>query len=133
MFFFKHKTAYEVRISDWSSDVCSSDLLSISSGIALGRDVLDSRTDPAISDFQRTANRAEVVVPMALVPDDTQAAMLARAIPVEVPAHVAVTTTRDPGCIPLGAHVRLGPLGIPSFWVCWFYFFLIFFVAVLLI
>src|SRR3546814_12477489 len=25
-FFFKQKTAYEVRISDWSSDVCSSDL-----------------------------------------------------------------------------------------------------------
>src|SRR3546814_4899759 len=24
--FFKHKTAYEMRISDWSSDVCSSDL-----------------------------------------------------------------------------------------------------------
>src|SRR3546814_14696616 len=26
MFFFKQKTAYEMRISDWSSDVCSSDL-----------------------------------------------------------------------------------------------------------
>src|SRR3546814_3956822 len=26
-FFFKQKTAYELRISDWSSDVCSSDLL----------------------------------------------------------------------------------------------------------
>src|SRR3546814_14708998 len=26
MFFFKLKTAYEMRISDWSSDVCSSDL-----------------------------------------------------------------------------------------------------------
>src|SRR3546814_3927606 len=26
-FFFKQKTAYEMRISDWSSDVCSSDLL----------------------------------------------------------------------------------------------------------
>src|SRR3546814_1877010 len=26
VFFFKQKTAYEVRISDWSSDVCSSDL-----------------------------------------------------------------------------------------------------------
>src|SRR3546814_5844840 len=26
MFFFKQKTAYELRISDWSSDVCSSDL-----------------------------------------------------------------------------------------------------------
>src|SRR3546814_5828078 len=25
-FFFKQKTAYEIRISDWSSDVCSSDL-----------------------------------------------------------------------------------------------------------
>src|SRR3546814_4672898 len=27
VFFFKQKTAYEMRISDWSSDVCSSDLL----------------------------------------------------------------------------------------------------------
>src|SRR3546814_4068621 len=26
VFFFKQKTAYEIRISDWSSDVCSSDL-----------------------------------------------------------------------------------------------------------
>src|SRR3546814_10619993 len=26
LFFFKQKTAYELRISDWSSDVCSSDL-----------------------------------------------------------------------------------------------------------
>src|SRR3546814_5580868 len=29
IFFFKQKTAYEMRISDWSSDVCSSDLWSI--------------------------------------------------------------------------------------------------------
>src|SRR3546814_5435782 len=29
MFFFKQKTAYEMRISDWSSDVCSSDLLAV--------------------------------------------------------------------------------------------------------
>src|SRR3546814_1458769 len=28
-FFFKQKTAYEMRISDWSSDVCSSDLLAL--------------------------------------------------------------------------------------------------------
>src|SRR3546814_4985339 len=28
-FFFKQKTAYEMRISDWSSDVCSSDLLTL--------------------------------------------------------------------------------------------------------
>src|SRR3546814_949457 len=29
LFFFKQKTAYEMRISDWSSDVCSSDLLAV--------------------------------------------------------------------------------------------------------
>src|SRR3546814_9163878 len=29
VFFFKQKTAYEMRISDWSSDVCSSDLLDL--------------------------------------------------------------------------------------------------------
>src|SRR3546814_10817803 len=31
-FFFKQKTAYEMRISDWSSDVCSSDLLIAGAG-----------------------------------------------------------------------------------------------------
>src|SRR3546814_4441956 len=34
-FFFKQKTAYEMRISDWSSDVCSSDLATIIGFIAL--------------------------------------------------------------------------------------------------
>src|SRR3546814_9945301 len=37
MFFFcKQKTAYEMRISDWSSDVCSSDLLEVAVLAALG-------------------------------------------------------------------------------------------------
>src|SRR3546814_7595472 len=36
LFFFKQKTAYEMRISDWSSDVCSSDLAVASSP---GKDV----------------------------------------------------------------------------------------------
>src|SRR3546814_1533442 len=31
VFFFKQKTSYEMRISDWSSDVCSSDLQGIAS------------------------------------------------------------------------------------------------------
>src|SRR3546814_11618824 len=39
-FFFKQKTAYEMRISDWSSDVCSSDL-----------------RDPRIGDLVRHLNR----------------------------------------------------------------------------
>src|SRR3546814_3992783 len=33
-FFVKHKTAYEMRISDWSSDVCSSDLAGAAAPIA---------------------------------------------------------------------------------------------------
>src|SRR3546814_3050005 len=37
-FFFKQKTAYEMRISDWSSDVCSSDLCR-SPGLRHTRDV----------------------------------------------------------------------------------------------
>src|SRR3546814_1826426 len=32
-FFFKQKTAYEMRISDWSSDVCSSDLVARRSSV----------------------------------------------------------------------------------------------------
>src|SRR3546814_7253264 len=39
VFFFKQKTAYEMRISDWSSDVCSSDLY-------LGPERRDSRRGP---------------------------------------------------------------------------------------
>src|SRR3546814_14972378 len=39
MFFFKHKTAYELRISDWSSDVCSSDL-GVAPNLALLRNAL---------------------------------------------------------------------------------------------
>src|SRR3546814_4221265 len=33
-FFFKQKTAYEMRISDWSSDVCSSDLFASDEAVA---------------------------------------------------------------------------------------------------
>src|SRR3546814_9966006 len=33
VFFFKQKTAYEMRISDWSSDVCSSDLSRVASDL----------------------------------------------------------------------------------------------------
>src|SRR3546814_13216281 len=35
-FFFKQKTAYEMRISDWSSDVCSSDLNAVQSSLWFG-------------------------------------------------------------------------------------------------
>src|SRR3546814_14878152 len=45
-FFFKQKTAYEMRISDWSSDVCSSDLFGVNvAGEALYRDGADVLVD----------------------------------------------------------------------------------------
>src|SRR3546814_1280758 len=42
-FFFKQKTAYEMRISDWSSDVCSSDLFRPEQGqkTIVGEQILD--------------------------------------------------------------------------------------------
>src|SRR3546814_5085361 len=39
-FFFKQKTAYEMRISDWSSDVCSSDLEDAPEMVAVGKDLV---------------------------------------------------------------------------------------------
>src|SRR3546814_2130456 len=54
-FFFKQKTAYEMRISDWSSDVCSSDLAADRAGgkareqrvdrVLAGRDAADDVRD----------------------------------------------------------------------------------------
>src|SRR3546814_6424438 len=43
-FFFKQKTAYEMRISDWSSDVCSSDLLESEGAEHVRRAIADIRT-----------------------------------------------------------------------------------------
>src|SRR3546814_5474091 len=60
-FFFKQKTAYARRISDWSSDVCSSDL---------EQEAVDPRPDPADDDFakldveqrHKAAQRGEAVM-----------------------------------------------------------------------
>src|SRR3546814_3675200 len=49
LFFFKQKTAYEMRISDWSSDVCSSDL-------ALHHVQQDARIALADAAYQRQAD-----------------------------------------------------------------------------
>src|SRR3546814_5182332 len=58
-FFFKQKTAYEMRISDWSSDVCSSDLL-VGLGECMALDVAvetvlgelaDHRLDPGLAEL----------------------------------------------------------------------------------
>src|SRR3546814_1538262 len=48
-FFFKQKTAYEMRISDWSSDVCSSDLTC--------QFAIAKMTSTAVSDTQMIVRR----------------------------------------------------------------------------
>src|SRR3546814_4330843 len=54
LFFFKQKTAYEMRISDWSSDVCSSDLLQGQSrALELGDEV-----EPAGADHEHADQSA---------------------------------------------------------------------------
>src|SRR3546814_393956 len=50
-FFFKQKTAYEMRISDWSSDVCSSDLLGLFVGLGLPHKVIGFLINKRITRF----------------------------------------------------------------------------------
>src|SRR3546814_5691549 len=63
-FFFKQKTAYEMRISDWSSDVCSSDLVEL---LVELRDALEAqlrdagKLEWALEDFAALADRKSVV------------------------------------------------------------------------
>src|SRR3546814_6291141 len=52
-FFFKQKTAYEMRISDWSSDVCSSDLGAPSRAPRLGAGDGAALADPRDGDRGR--------------------------------------------------------------------------------
>src|SRR3546814_10191824 len=58
-FFFKQKTAYEMRISDWSSDVCSSDLRLV------GQDILPGAgSAPAAQLHYRDDNGQHVTLTM---------------------------------------------------------------------
>src|SRR3546814_3185401 len=58
VFFFKQKTAYEMRISDWSSDVCSSDL-------ARTERKKDAEADKAAADAAAAAGAAPYAAPTA--------------------------------------------------------------------
>src|SRR3546814_3680342 len=59
-FFFKQKTAYEMRISDWSSDVCSSDLPHHDSDLA--------RVGPDLAAQCRLSPRASLVSKRPVLP-----------------------------------------------------------------
>src|SRR3546814_14226182 len=65
-FFFKQNTAYEMRISDWSSDVCSSDLHHLDLGGALD-DVLVGDDEAFGSDDDAGAERRLLALPPPLI------------------------------------------------------------------
>src|SRR3546814_4726974 len=55
LFFFKQKRAYDVRISDWSSDVCSSDLFAVLGNAAVELAVADVGAVAAVEDLDVAA------------------------------------------------------------------------------
>src|SRR3546814_7929694 len=75
LFFFKQKTAYEMRISDWSSDVCSSDLLVALDDIVLVlleqlvglQRVLDVVNDGDVLDVVKRAFRQDAALAQQLL------------------------------------------------------------------
>src|SRR3546814_1433372 len=60
-FFFKQKTAYEMRISDWSSDVCSSDL---AARISRSQPSFQARTSASMRDVRSRRRGAPPTAPM---------------------------------------------------------------------
>src|SRR3546814_9258785 len=56
-FFFKQKTAYEMRISDWSSDVCSSDLNLIAASFPTAHEIVDKTVRFAVNSGDIGCNR----------------------------------------------------------------------------
>src|SRR5881227_3389192 len=61
-FFFKQKTAYEITVRDWSSDVCSSDLARLPRchGGALGADGVHERREAAAGDDRRRGRAGDL-------------------------------------------------------------------------
>src|SRR3546814_8771092 len=68
-FFFKQKTAYEMRISDWSSDVCSSDLLGLRE-IHLGGGDADRQREHLL--VGRRDQRPPIIVPRRQEGEDAE-------------------------------------------------------------
>src|SRR3546814_525945 len=97
--FFKRKTAYEMRISDWSSDVCSSDLHAFSriyEEFSAAFDALDGRG----LDFQRNLPETRLAVGLVarvdIANDDSRANSWAATTPEETLTQGLHGSLRDP-------------------------------------
>src|SRR3546814_5058993 len=108
-FFFKQKTAYEMRISDWSSDVCSSDLKIGFQSITLAKALLGDVTNDA-------AGSRVYAVPLLEHRDDdplrflgiVEQIVVLKAVEIPVVAHVLpemledqVELDREAKCLPV--------------------------------
>ena len=57
VFFFKQKTAYEIKECDWSSDVCSSDLLPFPGKLSLKGKIQKMETEKARQSLEKTRRK----------------------------------------------------------------------------
>src|SRR3546814_3475612 len=90
VFFFKQKTAYEMGIRDWSSDVCSSDLVdAVTPTTAIGemraRMVRAHTRYPVIGDREEPIGVVQLAEVMAAAPDDTRPVTESMRAPLIVP------------------------------------------------
>src|SRR3546814_9369940 len=111
-FFFKQKTAYEMRISDWSSDVCSSDLSGVGDAVEhrcgdAGAGTVDegiaSSIEPAIDEpifdllDRRTVGMAIEIVPAAANEQQGGPVRVDHGIGIESRCERAAFGAADPG------------------------------------
>src|SRR3546814_18912287 len=110
-FFFKQKTAYEMRISDWSSDVCSSDLLK-SSSVAW-----PARVKPSRSSWPRPSRlRSRMpMLPMGPLADEKPAPKVTS--PVDCSSTATFTMVRS-GALPCSLST-VTVLKKQRFWTRW--------------
>src|SRR3546814_11097859 len=113
-FFFKQKTAYEMRISDWSSDVCSSDLVRGAEALDLlkawgtghpgGVATLHARSaQGTLVRLEQLVQELAAILPKALIADAVDLVVRIEALRAARcgPAHAQVTGTEEPGGSPL--------------------------------
>src|SRR3546814_6305688 len=108
-FFFKQKTAYEMRISDWSSDVCSSDLPLAAGRIETPEGLIVIRVVVEHAGVRGTGTRGETIhAPIRQFEDD--AGGVEGTPDVRPLAHVDEPPRAIPQLLPPGAERQLRPI-----------------------
>ena len=99
LFFFKQKTAYEIRLCDWSSDVCSSDLIDdVWAKLALGEEPA-GLLYAVNRDFADRGRALEEGDEVALIPPVSGGAFRLSGEPLDLQAAVAEVAGDDAGAV----------------------------------